>query len=155
MSTAKISQLPVTTKEQVTNESLIYIVVPSLPLGDKSRVVDVQTLRDILHITTIPTQKTIATTAHTIEPSDSGALLVFTNDNNIVVTINTNAQQAVPTLSVITLIQKGLGRISVVSEVGVELMALPGSWSVGQGQFMQLLQEQVVDNWILVGGVEE
>ena len=94
-------------------------------------------------------------TTYTLVPSDAQKIVTLNNTSPITVTVASNATQALPVGTQVSLLQLGVGQIEVVgasSPNPVTIYANPGKKSRAQYSLMTLIQLST-NTWLLTGDV--
>jgi hypothetical protein len=103
------------------------------------------------YVASIPTLTNAQSgTTYTLVLGDAGKIVEVGNSSSITVTIPTNAGVAYPVGTQITLLQTGLGQITVSGPSGGTLNATPGTKLRAQWSSATLLK-RATDTWVLIG----
>ena len=103
------------------------------------------------YVASIPTLTNAQSgTTYTLVLGDAGKIVEVGNASSITVTIPTNAGVAYPIGTQITLLQTGLGQITVSGPSGGTLNATPGTKLRAQWSSATLLK-RATDTWVLIG----
>ena len=90
-------------------------------------------------------------TTYTIAISDELRLVTCDNASPITITIDTNANVAMPVGSRIDILQKGAGKVTFAPSIGVTLNSKGGNKAIG-GQYVAVSIIQYATNyWFLIG----
>lgn len=92
-------------------------------------------------------------TAYTPVPSDVGKLVTLTNASAITLTLDKDADEAIPVGGEVAFIQLGAGLVTVAAESGATIHNDPNATSLAfKGQYGRVLATKIAANtWLLSG----
>ena len=92
-------------------------------------------------------------TTYTIAISDELRLITCDNASPITITIDTNANIAMPVGARVDILQKGAGKVTFSGSVGVTINSKGGNKSIG-GQYVAVsIIQYATDYWFLIGDI--
>lgn len=95
--------------------------------------------------------KTVSGTTYTLIPGDAGQCLETSSDDAVVVTVDTEANQAFEAGDVVMLAQLGAGQVTFTPEVGVTISSSDSSLATRTRHAQVALIYRGSDSWRLIG----
>lgn len=105
---------------------------------------------------TVPKLAALATTAktasYTLVLADNGAVVEMASSGALTLTVPANASVAFPVGTVITVVQTGVGQVTLTPDAGVTVNANPGLKTNGQWAAATLLK-RATNTWLAMGNL--